>query len=299
VAPAWNIGQVGCGEWGRLVLRDLVALGAKVHVVARSDKSRRNAAAAASVVGTIAELPDVAGIVVVVPTLVAPGVLTEALARGVPVFTEKPLSADPASALELARLGAGRLFVMDKWRYLPAVRYLAGLARSGELGAPVGLHCRRLGPVNPRRDVDPVLVLAPHDLAIAREVFGFIPTATAAVGHRDEMGVGGLTALLGSSPWLTIEVSGRHPQSFREFHLHLEHGSALLEGHDLEHVQVFSAATGDWRTVATPGEAPLLAELRAFLLHLDGGPPPLTSAAEAAESVVILDEVRRLAGVRG
>jgi Trk K+ transport system NAD-binding subunit len=34
------VGLVGCGRWGRHILRDLVALGCEVHVVARSEESR-------------------------------------------------------------------------------------------------------------------------------------------------------------------------------------------------------------------------------------------------------------------
>jgi predicted dehydrogenase len=296
---ALEIGQVGCGEWGRLVLRDLVELGARVHVVARSAESRRRASdgGAASIVATVDDLPEVQGIVVVVPTPHAPDLLTNALTRGVPVFTEKPLAADAASARELARVGAGRLFVMDKWRYQAAVGFMAELVASGRMGAPVGLHTRRLGPRNSRREVDPILHLAPHDLAIALEILGSLPEPVAAVGHRDDEGVGGMTALLGRQPWLALEVSGRHPLHQREVRLYLEHGSVRLVSSDLEQVAIFSAATGEWRLQRVLGEMPLLAELRAFLLHLSGGPAPRTSAAEASHAVSVLEELRRMAGL--
>ena len=32
-----RIGLVGCGRWGRLILRDLLALGAEVQVTCRSE----------------------------------------------------------------------------------------------------------------------------------------------------------------------------------------------------------------------------------------------------------------------
>jgi len=46
-----------------------------------------------------------------------------------------------------------------------------------------------------------------------------------------------------------------------------------------------------------PATLPLLAEVAAFLDHLKGGPPPKSSAAEAAEAVVTIAEIRRLAGL--
>jgi predicted dehydrogenase len=48
--------------------------------------------------------------------------------------------------------------------------------------------------------------------------------------------------------------------------------------------------------VRAVGELPLLAELRAFLAHLDGGPPPVTSAADATRAVELIAEIRTLAG---
>ena len=44
-------------------------------------------------------------------------------------------------------------------------------------------------------------------------------------------------------------------------------------------------------------ELPLLRELRAFLDHLDGGPPPRSSAAEGAAIVRTISELRLLAGL--
>jgi hypothetical protein len=44
-------------------------------------------------------------------------------------------------------------------------------------------------------------------------------------------------------------------------------------------------------------EFPLLRELRAFVEHLDGGPPPRSSAAEGAAVVRLIARLRELAGV--
>jgi hypothetical protein len=46
-----------------------------------------------------------------------------------------------------------------------------------------------------------------------------------------------------------------------------------------------------------PAEMPLLKELRAFISHVRGGPPPKSSAAEAAGVVSAIAELRALAGV--
>ena len=44
-------------------------------------------------------------------------------------------------------------------------------------------------------------------------------------------------------------------------------------------------------------ELPLLGELRAFVEHVEGGPPPRSSAAEGAKVVAVIAELRALAGL--
>jgi hypothetical protein len=47
--------------------------------------------------------------------------------------------------------------------------------------------------------------------------------------------------------------------------------------------------------VDAPGELPLLAELRAFVGFVNGGPPPRSSAAEGAAVVKAIVRLRELA----
>src|SRR5262249_46632918 len=175
-----TVGLVGCGSWGRFILRDLLTLGCRVTVVARTEASRERADGAAEIVGSIDELPEVEGIVVATPTSNHAEVVEESLARGVPVFVEKPLTNDVAKAERLAGAADGRLFVMDKWRYHPGVELLARLAQDGSLGEVVGLHTTRIGWGNAHDDVDATWVLAPHDLSIGLEILGHVPEARGA-----------------------------------------------------------------------------------------------------------------------
>ena len=173
------VGLVGCGRWGRYILRDLISLGCDVPVVARSPESRARAeeGGAAAVVDDVASLPAVNGVVVATPTSTHAEVLEEVLALGVPVFCEKPLTDNAEAAAWLTEHAPDRLFVMDKWRYHPGVLELAAIGRDGRLGAVSGLRTVRVGWGNAHHDVDVVWVLAPHDLAIALEVLGEVPRA--------------------------------------------------------------------------------------------------------------------------
>lgn len=298
-----RVGLVGCGAWGKHILRDLRALGCDVPVVARSEASvaRAGEVGAKEIVEHVGALVGLDGVVVATGTATHAAVVAEALQLGVPVFVEKPLTDDPATARALAERAPDRLFVMDKWRYHPGVRELAAIARDGRLGAIRALRTVRVGWGNPHDDVDAVWVLAPHDLSIALEVLGAVPEPLAASAETIDGEVVSLTGLLraGDVPH-TLDVSAYAPQRDRRVELRCEDGVAVLGGGWDEHVSLFRPDENgvlSEETVPTPGELPLLAELRAFVEHLAGGPPPASSAAEGAETVVTIARLRRLAGL--
>lgn len=290
------IGLVGCGVWGALVLRDLRMLGCEVRVVARSDASvaRAREGGADAVVPEIAELGSVDGVVVVTPIGTHAAVADEALALGVPVFVEKPLCDDAADAARLAELAPDRLFVMDKWRYHPAVAALRSIAADGRLGRIHGLRTVRVQ-TDSYHVEDATWVLTPHDLAIALEILGAVPRPLEARGVWSEKGLVALHALLETERgWHAVEVSERAAVRERRIELHCDDGLAVLaDGWD-DHVLVYRPGREAERVDAA-GELPLLAELRVFVAFLGGGPPPRSSAAEGAAVVDSIVRLRALA----
>jgi predicted dehydrogenase len=300
-----TVALVGCGRWGRVLLADLVRLGCPTVVVARSEASRRRAAeaGAAAVVEEIGELPEVDGAVVATPTATHAAVVEALLPLGVPLFVEKPLTADVDDARRVAERAPDRVFVMDKWRYHPGIELLAQIARSGELGPVLGLRTTRVDWGNPHRDVDVVWILAPHELAIALEVLGEIPEPRAARAEGVDGRLAGLTALLGADPWVAFEVGDRWSERRREVRLHCAEGVAVLVDGWVDHVNVYRGHGGPAETLPAPElrpistEMPTLRELRAFVEHLSGGPPPRSSAAEGLLVVETIARLRELAAL--
>lgn len=300
-----RVGLVGCGRWGQFILRDLVSLGARVTVVLPTDRNRSAAieGGAAAIVNSVDHLPVLDGVVVASPSTTHADVIYSLLLRHTPIFVEKPMTNDAIAARELAAAADGRLFVMHKWRYHPGIEALAAIAASGEIGEVVGVRCTRIGWGNPHPDVDGIWLLAPHDISIGLEILGHIPSPRCAVAEQIGGTVTGVVALLGDHPWLAIEVSTAAAVERREVRLIGSQGVATLTDAYSNRIVVtrgndHAGVTrhDELRPIST--ELPLLRELRAFLLHLAGGPPPKSSAAEGAADVQAIADIRRLAGLR-
>jgi len=303
-----RIGLVAVGEWGKFILRDLRLLGCDVVAVARSAESvgRARAGGASRVVSGVAEMGAVDGIVVAAKTVAHFDVLCEVFERypRAAIFCEKPIAPDARQASEVVRLAGGRLFVMDKWRYHAGVIELGRIARSGELGPVVGLRSVRVQWGHAHRDVDSIWVLLPHDLSIGLEVLGCVPAPAAARADCVDGHCHGLFGLLGESPWMEVEVSGRRLIMQREVQLYCRDGVAVLADGFSKAVQI-ARSRGDMpigRPVveerAIAETMPLMEELRAFVAFVRGeGPAPKSSAAEGLEIVRAIDGLRRMAGV--
>lgn len=295
------IGLVGCGRWGSKILRDLRQLGCRVPVVARSAESiaRAEVGGADRVVDRVELLAGAQGVVVATPTATHARVLDEVLELGVPVYVEKPMTCDVAAAERLAREAGERLFVMDKWRHHPGIELLRDIARGGELGETLGVHCVRDSWGSPHRDVDSVWIHLPHDLAIGLELLGEVPPAVAAVAEVTDGWPSGMHALLGERPWLSVSHSASAPEHHRHTRLSGAEGSAWLAGGFEDRVVIARGQPGDAELERRPigGEWPLLRELRSFVEHLNGGPPPRSTAGEGAGIVRRVGELRDLAGL--
>jgi predicted dehydrogenase len=206
------------------------------------------------------------------------------------------MTADLGEAELLASRHDGRLFVLDKWRYHPGVEELGRIARSGELGAIVSMHLRRISRGQPVRDIDPVWILLPHDLSIVLEVLGSVPPAVHAVEEECRGGRTGIVATLGGPPWINVEVSSLGPAHRRELRMVGELGVANLDGGWAEEITIMRQidASAEPEVRAISGELPLLAELRAFVEHLEGGPAPRSSVREGLEVVRRISELAEL-----
>lgn len=305
LGPRPHVGLVGCGGWGKLILRDLKALGAEVTCVARPGVSRSNAEAygADRIVATLDQLPDVDGVVVATSSDSHAEVLLSLAPRNVPIFVEKPMTSDVAGARRVLEAAGDRVFVMDKWRYHGGIGRLAAYARSGELGAVIGLRVFRLGWSMTHNEIDPIWNLLPHDLSICLHIIGEIPPLQLALADGLGPVESGLIAVLGrrAGPRVVIETSAHHPVNRRSVILACADGTVTLNASLDDHLILRRGRPDklDAPEMRVPIDTamPLEAELRVFLGHLRGGPAPMSSAAEGALVVERIVEIRAAVGL--
>lgn len=303
-----RIAVLGVGRWGINLVNGLVEAGA--HVVAVDlHAGQRQHATAAGAVATAASLSDLRahgarldGVVLATPTLRHTQDGLEALDLAIPVYIEKPLTTDPAQARRLLAAGRGRLFALEKWRYHPAIEGLRVVARSGDLGRIEGIRTFRQYDVAPTHDVDPVWILAPHELSIVRHILGSVPSPTSATGEwRSQSGpvpvMAGMSARLdGTKRWAELVISGAAGRYERRVEVVCSSGIALFDQQRPTHLKIKPDDTDLERLVVVESALPTTRQMRAVVEHVRGGPPPLSSGIEGVESVEVIAALRQLAG---
>ena len=303
MSSAVAIGLVGVGDWGRHILRDLKSLGAEVHTVARSEASvtRATGGGAASIVRTVEELPShCSGYVIASDTTAHLEAVEILIARGKPIYVEKPLSPDISRARRLPPAAEKLVFTMHKWRYHPGLVELARIAMTREFGPVTGLRSFRMGWENHHHDVNAIWVLAPHDFSIALHLFGEVPHVVDAWPDPSVEGDGGalIRAETSSGVPIVIEVSSGKPNKHRSVVLSCR--DAVCELDDTQYDRIVIRPRGTLQSAAfeerrVASDMPLKAELAAFLDHIAGGPPPFTALSEEIAIIEAIARVHELA----
>lgn len=129
--------------------------------------------------------PEVAAVVVAVPSPHHHSVARKVIESGRHCFVEKPLALTVRDAEDLRDLAAKHsriVMVGHLLLYHPAYRFVADLVTSGKCGRVYYLHSRRtnLGVIRP--DENAWWSLAPHDVSVAIDVFGGAPETVSASG---------------------------------------------------------------------------------------------------------------------
>ena len=183
-----KISVIGCGYWGKNLVRNFAELGVLVSVC---DASKAHAEKMADSYGvkaqSVAEVmkSDVDGIVIAAPAEQHYTLAKKALHAGKNVFVEKPLSLDVSEAQELCALADEKkliLMVGHLLQYHAAFIKLKELVRQGILGKVQYIYSNRLNLGKIRSEENILWSFAPHDISMILALAGQEPESVYATG---------------------------------------------------------------------------------------------------------------------
>lgn len=183
--------MVGCGYWGKNLVRNFAELGALACIC---DSDAAKLATQESLypgvelntsVQAMLQRADIDAVVIASPAALHFEHAAMALAFEKDLFIEKPLALRYAHGLELvARARAlGRvLMVGHVLEYHPAIQALRAMVARGDLGELRYLYSNRLNLGKVRQEENILWSFAPHDISIISTLVGEIPSSVSASG---------------------------------------------------------------------------------------------------------------------
>lgn len=176
-----NIAVVGCGYWGKNLVRNFAELGV-LHTIC--DNEPRQLAKHKAIYpwlktetdySSVLANDEVMGVVLATPAPAHHSMARQALLAGKDTFVEKPLALSLADGEELVRLAEERsrvLMVGHVLEYHPAVTRLKELIDKGELGKIQYIYSNRLNLGKFRTEENILWSFAPHDIAVILLLLG-------------------------------------------------------------------------------------------------------------------------------
>ena len=190
-APEPKIAVIGCGYWGRNLVRVFRELGALVLVCDGQESGRREAqrlAPEAVIVGdfqAMLERDDINCVALATPAETHETLALHALMSKRDVFVEKPmaLNVKQGRRMHLTATKHDRILMVGHiLEYHPAICRLRELIREGVLGKINYIYSNRLNLGKVRTEENALWSFAPHDIAVMLRFVGELPLEVTCTG---------------------------------------------------------------------------------------------------------------------
>src|SRR6478736_5372706 len=312
-----NIAVIGCGYWGKNVVRTFHGLGALRYVcdvrpqVLEDARTKYGVRGSASVAEVLAD-PEVEGVAIAAPAIQHYDLVKQALNAGKHVLVEKPLALRLAEGRHLAQIAQARsrvLMVGHILQYHPAITKLKELIVAGELGRIKYIYSSRLNLGKLRAEENILWSFAPHDISAVLYLLEEMPTRVASHGgtYVDSRVADTTlsTCQFASGVNVHIFVSWLHP--FKEQKLTIVGGKKMavfddvqperklvLYSHRIDWVDRMPVAyKDDGQLVPIAKEEPLRRECEHFMECIREKHRPRTDAVGALQVLEVLDACER------
>lgn len=305
-----SVAVVGCGYWGRNLIRNFFELGRLAAVCETAPEGQRRARQIAPGVPVLADFQEVldsavAGVVIATPAETHHALAARALAAGKDTFVEKPLALTLEDGRDLVHRAQGGpiLMVGHILEYHPACEELCDMVERGDLGQLYYLYSNRLSLGKVRREENILWSFAPHDVALMLRLAQGVPRQVAAFGGAYlQPQVADVTTthlLFDEQVRAHIHVSWLHP--FKEQRLVVVGSRRMavfdgVEGSLTCYDQRVDFDHGEPVPIKKPGvaievsgEEPLRRECLAFLTAIETRTPPRTDGMNGVRVLAVLE----------
>ena len=177
-----NIAVVGCGHWGKNLVRNFSELGALYAVCDPNTKLAQRYAKQYKVNNfsftEIINDTSIEGVVLAVPAPLHASLAIDAMNAGKHVYVEKPLAMNQKEArqmIDISKDQGVQLMVGHLLQYHPVFIALRGLVESGEIGGLNYIYSNRLSFGKIRSEEDVIWSFAPHDISMILSLMGQEP----------------------------------------------------------------------------------------------------------------------------
>jgi predicted dehydrogenase/acetyltransferase-like isoleucine patch superfamily enzyme len=311
-----RVAVIGCGYWGRNLVRTFHELGALSAIcdveLERGRELSTHYRVPALSLEEIVAAGEIEAAVLATPAETHARLALRLLNAGKHVFVEKPLALsikDAVAVREAAAANDRLIMVGHLLRYHPAFLKLSELIAGGELGRLNYIYSNRLNLGKFRREEDVFWSFAPHDISMILALAGEDPESVEAVGHgylRNNIADVTTTHLrFASGINAHVFVSWLHPYKEQRLVVVGDAGMAVFnDGEPWSDKLVFyrhrvawrdgapEAARADGKPIAVERAEPLLLECAHFLDSMRGGQSPWTDAQEGIRVLCVLDAAR-------
>ena len=186
-----RVALVGCGYWGKNLVRNFHALGSLEMVCDPTEGGRSMArelvpgVAVSDDLGAVLEANEVDAVALATPAETHFDLGCRILRSGKDLFVEKPmaLTSQEGEVMRAVAEENGRILMVGHLlEYHPAVLKLRDLIESGELGKVNYVYSNRLNFGKVRTEENALWSFAPHDVAVILRLFGASPVQVTACG---------------------------------------------------------------------------------------------------------------------
>jgi predicted dehydrogenase len=316
-----SVAVIGCGYWGKNLVRNFHELGVLAMVYDASPTGRATARQIAPHVQLASSIDEVlaseiSAVVIATPAETHTVLATAALTAGKDVFVEKPLALNYSEGAALVRLANQReriLMVGHVLEYHPAIVRLRELVAMGELGKLQYIYSNRLSLGKIRREENILWSFAPHDIAVILRLLGTLPFEVIATGGQYlQPNIADVTVtnlLFDNGVRAHIHVSWLHP--FKEQRLVVIGSHKMASFDDVNKQLVLYDQRVEWRegepvpvrhagdSVVYDGSEPLRNECEAFLAAIGSRRPPLADGSSGLRVLRVLQAAQRSLALNG